>query len=83
MYNACHLQEAYHANKGVHQLDLNILNGERPSQHHSQHCKQGVHITVKRGGRRRGSAPAVSFHRACRVTIKDLDLMMAFSQVLL
>lgn len=83
MCNACHLQEAYHANKGVHQLDLNILNGQRPSQHHSQHCKQGAHITLKRGGKTRGSAPAMSFHRACRVTIKDADLMMAFSQVLL
>ena len=26
--NSC-VQEAYHANKGTHQLDLNVLNGER------------------------------------------------------
>ena len=25
-------QEAYHANKGIHQLDLNILNGEQGSR---------------------------------------------------
>lgn len=27
----CGMQEAYHANKGVHQLDLNILNGDSPT----------------------------------------------------